>query len=70
MSNCSSILCYHQNLKGIVQDPSCSKMMELDTHEALLASNKLLSIQLETIVKRLEVRDVAQLSSNGTICDF
>jgi len=45
-------------------------MMELDTHEALLASNKLLSIQLETIVKRLEVRDVAQLSSNGTICDF
>jgi hypothetical protein len=38
-------------------------MIDLNTRNALLASNKLLSIQLETIAKRLEAREVAQLSA-------
>lgn len=44
--------------------------MELDAHEVLLGSKKLLYIQLEIVAKRLKARDMAQLSSIGTICDF
>jgi len=44
-------------------------MIDLNTQDALLASTKLLSIQLETVTKRLEAREVAQLYAK-TICDF
>jgi len=39
--------------------------MEPDTNNDLLVTNKLLNIQLETIAKRLEARDVVQYSLNG-----
>ena len=42
--------------------PKKKGMINLNTQDALLASNKLLSIQLETIAKRLEAREVAHLS--------
>jgi hypothetical protein len=46
-------------------------MIDLNTQDALLASNKLLSIQLETIAKRLEAREVAHLyaKTNCEICE-
>jgi len=46
-------------------------MIDLNTQDALLASNKLLNIQLETIEKRLEAREVAYLSTktNCEICE-
>jgi len=49
--------------------PKKKGMIVLKTQDALLASNKLLSIQLETLAKRLEAREVAQLSAKVT-CDF
>jgi len=36
-------------------------VIDLDTHDVLLTSNKLLNIQLEAISKKLEVRDLVQL---------
>jgi hypothetical protein len=45
-------------------------MIDLDTHEALLASNKLLTIQLEIISNKLQAMGVAQLSSNIVVCDL
>jgi len=44
-------------------------MIDLNTQDALISSDKLLNIQLETITKRLEAREVAQLSAN-TNCDI
>jgi len=44
--------------------------LSLDTHESLLASNKLISIQMEAIAKKLEAQEVASLSFNGVVCDF
>jgi len=46
-------------------------MIDLNTRDALLASNKLLSIQLDIIAKRLEAREVAHLSAktNCEICE-
>ena len=38
-------------------------MIDLNTQDDLLASNKLLSVQLETRAKRLEDREVAHLSA-------
>jgi hypothetical protein len=35
-------------------------MIDLNTHDALLLSNQLFSIQLETIEKRLNARDATQ----------
>jgi hypothetical protein len=46
-------------------------MKDLNIQDALLSSNKLLSIQLETIAKSLEAREVAHLSpkTNCDICE-
>lgn len=41
----------------------------MDRYDALLASNKLPSIQIETSLKKLEVMK-AELSSNGFVCDL
>jgi hypothetical protein len=49
--------------------PRKKGMIDLNTQDALLASNKLLSIQLETLAKRLEAREVAHLSAK-TNCDI
>jgi len=49
--------------------PKKKDMMDLNTQNALLAGNKLLSIQREAIAKRLEARDVSQVSARST-CDF
>jgi len=38
--------------------PKKKGMIDINTQDALLASNKLLSIQLETLTKRLEAREV------------
>jgi hypothetical protein len=42
--------------------PKKKGMIDLKNQGVLLASNKLLNIQLETLAKRLEAREVAQLS--------
>jgi len=44
--------------------PRKKGMIDLNTQDALLVSNKLLSIQLETTSKRLEAREDSQLSAN------
>jgi len=44
-------------------------MIDLNIQDDLLASNKLLNVQIETLAKRLEARKVAQLSAKS-ICDF
>lgn len=44
-------------------------MIDMNTQDALLASNKLLRIQIETLEKKLDAREVAQLSAKAT-CDF
>ena len=51
--------------------PRKKDMIDLNTQDALLSSNKLLYIQLETIAKRLEAREVAHLSAqaNCEICE-
>jgi hypothetical protein len=49
--------------------PRKKDMIDLNTQDALLATNKLLSIQLETIAKRLEALEVAHLSAK-TNCDI
>jgi len=51
---------YHPHTNEEVA-PRKERMSDLNTHDALIASNKLLSIKLETIPKRLDARDVAQL---------
>jgi hypothetical protein len=43
---------YHPQCNEEV-DPKKKGMIELETHDALLSSNKLLSIQIETISKKL-----------------
>jgi hypothetical protein len=48
--------------------PRKKGMIDLNTQDALLASIKLLIIQLETIVKRLEAHEVANLSAK-TNCE-
>jgi len=45
------------------------RKVDLNTQDALLARNKLLIIQLETLAKRLEAREVAHLSAK-TNCDI
>jgi len=42
-------------------------VLDLETHDTLFASNKLLSAQLETIKKKLEL---AQLSSHSLSCEL
>ena len=42
----------------------------LETHGALLASNKLLSSKIEALGKKLEAQEVANLSTNSVFCDF
>lgn len=49
--------------------PKEKGMIDLNARDALLAINKLLSLQLETLAKRLEARGVAQLSAKVT-CDL
>ena len=49
--------------------PKKKGMIYINIQDALLASNKLLSLQLETIAKRLEAREVTKLSARNT-CDF
>jgi len=39
----------------------------LETHDALRTSNKILSIQLEAIAKKLEAQEVENISSNGEV---
>lgn len=65
---------YLNEYRGHTEEEATSKkkgMIDLNTQDALLASNKLLSIQLETIAKRLEARQVARLSAktNCEICE-
>lgn len=46
-------------------------VLSLETQDVLRSSNKLLSIQLEAIAKKLEaVQEVANISSNGEVYDF
>jgi len=45
-------------------------MFSLYSHDALLARNKLLSIQIETILMKLEANSLAEISSKGLGCDF
>ena len=45
-----------QNKKGVI---------DIGTHDALLTCNKILSIQLETISKKLEAKEMVQLLWNG-----
>jgi len=40
-------------------------LIDLHIHDAMLESNKLLGIHIETISKKLEEMKLAQLSSNG-----
>jgi len=51
--------------------PKKKVMIDQNIQDALLSSNKLLSIQLETLAKRLEARKVAHLYSktNCHVCD-
>jgi len=49
--------------------PRKNGLIDQNTQDDLLARNKLLSIQLETIAKRLEVREVGHLSAK-TNCDI
>jgi len=42
-------------------------MIELDTQDVLLTSNKLLSIQIETLAKNLDAREVAQLPTKEQV---
>jgi len=42
----------------------------LETHDALLASNKLLSDKIEALAKRLEAQEVAKKSINGVSYNF
>jgi hypothetical protein len=44
-------------------------MINLNTKDALLSSNKLPRLQLETIAKKLEAREVAKISAKCT-CDL
>jgi hypothetical protein len=57
-----------QSNGGLVQKKR--DMIDLDTHDALLARNKHISIQLETILKKLEAKYLAQLSSHGLVRDL
>jgi hypothetical protein len=49
--------------------PKKKGMIDLNAQDSLHASTKHLIIQLETLAKRLEAHEVAQLSTNAT-CDF
>jgi len=49
--------------------PKKKCMIDLNTQDNLLASKKLLNIQLETLAKRLEAYEVAHLSEK-TNCDI
>ena len=51
--------------------PRKKVMIDLNTQDVLLASNKLLNIQLESIAKMLEAREVAHLfaKTNSEICE-
>jgi len=53
------------------ETPRKKDMIDLNTQDALLASNKLHKIQLESIAKRLEAREVAHLfaKTNCEICE-
>lgn len=42
----------------------------LQTHDALLKSNKLLSDKIKALAKRLEAEEVEKLSINGVRWDF
>jgi len=42
-------------------------VLNLETHDALRTSNKILSIQLEAIAKKLEAQEVENISSNGEV---
>jgi len=46
------------------------RVLSLETHDALLACNKLLSDKIEALAKRLEAQEVAKLSINSVSCDF
>jgi len=45
------------------------RVLCLETHDTLLASNKLISDKIETLINRLEVQ-VAKLSINCVSCNF
>jgi len=42
----------------------------LETHDTLLASNKLLSDKTEALAKKLQVQEVSKMLINGVSCDF
>jgi len=44
-------------------------MIDLNTHDALPASNKILSIEIETISNTLEAKTLAQIPSKVSGCD-
>jgi len=46
--------------------PKKKGMIDLNTQDVLLASNKLLRLQLEMIAKKMEAREVAKLSARNT----
>jgi hypothetical protein len=60
---------YHPQSKnmGVVKKHG---VLILETHDALLESNKLLSDKIEALAKRLEAQEVAKMSINGVSYNF
>jgi len=55
-----------------IKEEAASKkkgMIDLNTHDALPASNKILSIEIETISNTLEAKTLAQIPSKVSGCD-
>jgi len=53
--------------KGVVKNQG---VISLETHDALLARNKLLSDKIKALAKRFEAQKVPKMSINGVCCDF
>jgi hypothetical protein len=60
---------YHPQSKnmGVVKKHG---VLILETHDALLESNKLLSDKIKALAKRLEAQEVAKMSINGVSYNF
>ncbi|AET02979.1 hypothetical protein MTR_8g060460 [Medicago truncatula] len=60
---------YHADTEEEEAAPKKNGMIDLNTQDALLASNKVFNIQLHTLSKRLDAREVGQLYAIVT-CDL
>lgn len=63
----SICIIWKSNYRGVVKKQG---VPNLDAYDALLASNQTYSEKLEAITKKMEVQEVARLSTNGVICGF